>query len=62
MGVHRVWIWACDGCHLVVSRHDYGLPRGWVFVKDRVVTHRCPACASKVDPRRVGIPVVVAER
>jgi uncharacterized Zn finger protein len=62
MGVDRIWHWTCDGCGAQEQRNDYGLPRGWVFVKGREITHRCPECAKVVPANLRGEPKVVAER
>jgi hypothetical protein len=62
MSVERVFEWVCDSCKLLARRADYGLPRGWVFVKGRVTTHRCPECQQDLRPDQVGHPKVVAEK
>lgn len=62
MSVDRVWRWTCDGCNAVAERDGYGLPRGWIFVKAVVITHRCEECKADIPERQKGIPLVVAER
>lgn len=64
MSVDRIWRWRCDapGCGAVAEVDDYGLPRGWIFVKGRPVSHRCPACKDSIPRERRGIPEVVADR
>jgi hypothetical protein len=62
VSVDRVWVWVCDHCKVTAVRHDYGLPVGWVFVKARVITHRCPECQDGLTARETGVPEVVASR
>lgn len=62
MSVDRHWIWSFDLCPATAARSDYGLPRGWIFIKGRVITHACPACAPAVSRERRGVPVVVADK
>jgi hypothetical protein len=62
MSVERLWRWTCDACSKVEDRGDYGLPRGWIFVKGHTVTHRCPDCQADIPKHQAGHPAVVAER
>lgn len=62
MSVDRNWKWTCDRCKLTLERSDYGLPKGWIFVKAIETTHRCPECKDEIPTGRQGIPIVTAER
>lgn len=62
MSMIRLFRWTCDGCGAIEEREDYGLPRGWVFVKDRAITHRCPSCQQDIPSRQRGVPKVTADR
>lgn len=56
MSVERVWKWKYDECGGILEREDYGLPPGWIFVKDKVISHRCQECKEKVSKEKIGIP------
>ena len=62
MSVSRFWHWKCEDCKKEVQVEDYGLPKGWVFVKAKVITHRCELCKKKLERHQIGIPEVVAEK
>lgn len=62
MTLETVRRWTCDACGATAERADYGLPRGWIFVKDLKTTHRCPACIESVPRDRRGIPQTVAQK
>lgn len=45
MSFKRVFIWTCDFCPREERKDDYGLPAGWVFLKEMgPVRHKCPQC------------------
>ena len=62
MSVDREWVWTCDECGKVERRKDYGLPRGWIFVKAREISHRCENCVESVPKPSRGEAQVHADR
>jgi len=62
MALDRFWKWTCDDCGTVEWREDHGLPKGWIYVKDRVITHACCECFAKVPKSKRGFPTLVAPK
>lgn len=60
--VMRFWRWKCEACGVLEDREDYGLPKGWIFVKGPTASHRCPSCAPEVPTHRRGSQKIVAEK
>jgi hypothetical protein len=62
MSLIRFFRFTCDACGANEEREDYGFPKGWVFVKDMKVAHRCPNCQDSIPKDKKGYPKVIAKQ